>query len=597
MDEDVKLLYGTEEDLKDFMDDNSEFDNDLELEEMFNTSLSGVEEGKIVKGKILKITDKDVYVDINFKSEGVVPLSEFRNSEDVEVGREIEIYLEEMENKEGQIVLSKLRADFMKVWEMIKNAHESGDIVKGRVVRKIKGGVVADLFGIDAFLPGSQIDLRQIPDLDSLIGQELDLKVIKINKLRRNIVVSRRVVLEEERSKMREKIIQDIEVGQVWEGIVKNITDFGAFIDLGGVDGLLHITDMSWGRVNHPSEIVGLGDKIKVKILGFDDRKTRISLGMKQLEEHPWKDIEEKYPEGSKVKGKIVNITDYGAFMELEKGIEGLIHISEMSWTQHIKHPSKFVDVGDTVEAVVLKVDKEDQKISLGLKQTTPDPWENVDTEFPEGSTVSGQVRNIAAFGVFVELKPGIEGLIHISDMSWTRKITHPSEMFNKGDTVEVKVLSINKPKRRISLGLKQMEENPWDSLGDSFAEGTDTKGKVVRLLDRGAVVDLPGGVEGFVPVAKLGSEDVQKPEDVVSVGDELPLKVLEFDKENQKITVSVEDYFKGRDEAELKNFLEKHKPKPTTLGDVMEDAEERKEDSASETVEESKEEEGQKEE
>jgi small subunit ribosomal protein S1 len=354
-----------------------------EILKAYDKSLEGIEEGQVVRGKILRITDKEVIVDVNFKSEGIIPISEFKNVHEFKPGDEIDVFLEQVEDSEGQIILSKSRADFLKVWDRIYKAYEDQETVEGRLIRRIKGGVVVDLFGVDAFLPGSQIDLRQIPDMDAIIGQTFKFRVIKVNKARRNIVVSRRVILEEDRSAMREKILAELEKGQVREGTVKNITDFGAFIDLGGVDGLLHITDMSWGRVNHPSEIVAIGDKLKVKVLDFNENKERISLGLKQLSEHPWKGIEEKFPEGARVRGKIVSITDYGAFMELEKGIEGLIHISEMSWTQHIKHPSKIVGIGDIVEAVVLKIDKENQKISLGFKQLEPDPWDRVPQEFP----------------------------------------------------------------------------------------------------------------------------------------------------------------------------------------------------------------------
>ncbi|MCL2689098.1 MAG: 30S ribosomal protein S1, partial [Chitinispirillia bacterium] len=442
---------GNAVDLSDFEESyyrSGEIDNILEA---YNQSLAGIEEGQVVGGKILRITDKEVIVDVNFKSEGIIPISEFKNVQDFKPGDQIDVFLEQVEDSEGQIILSKSRADFLKVWDKIYEVYENQEVVEGRLVRRIKGGVVVDLFGVDAFLPGSQIDLRQIPDMDAIIGQAFRFRVIKVNKARRNIVVSRRVILEEDRSAMRDKILVELEKGQVRDGTVKNITDFGAFIDLGGVDGLLHITDMSWGRVNHPSEIVALGDKLKVKVLDFNENKERISLGLKQLSEHPWKGIEEKFPEGSKVRGKIVSITDYGAFMELEKGIEGLIHISEMSWTQHIKHPSKIVGIGDIVEAVVLKIDKDSQKISLGFKQLEPDPWENVAGEFPVGTVVKGKVRNIAAFGAFVELKEGVDGLIHISDMSWTKKINHPGELLKKNDVVEVKVLDIDQEKRRIS--------------------------------------------------------------------------------------------------------------------------------------------------
>ncbi|MCL2218398.1 MAG: 30S ribosomal protein S1 [Chitinispirillia bacterium] len=514
----------------------------------YDKSLEGIEENQVVKGRILRITDKEVIIDVNFKSEGIIQLSEFKNVQDYKPGDEIDVFLEQVEDSEGQIILSKSRADFLKVWDKIYDVFEKQDTVEGRLVRRIKGGVVVDLFGVDAFLPGSQIDLRQIPDMDAIIGQTFTFRVIKVNKTRRNIVVSRRVILEEDRSAMREKILAELDKGQVREGTVKNITDFGAFIDLGGVDGLLHITDMSWGRVNHPSEIVALGDKLQIKVLDFNENKERISLGLKQLTEHPWKGIEDKFPEGSKVRGKIVSITDYGAFMELEKGIEGLIHISEMSWTQHIKHPSKIVGIGDIVEAVVLKIDKESQKISLGFKQLEPDPWENVPSEFPIGTVLKGKVRNIAAFGAFVELKEGVDGLIHVSDMSWTKKINHPGEILKKGDIVESKVLDIDQERRRISLGIKQLTEDPWGDLAKEYTVGTEFPScEVARILDRGMVVSLKDEVEGLVPLNQLG-EDVNHPSRVYKVGDKIPATVTEFDMEGRKIILSIGEFFKGKD-------------------------------------------------
>ncbi|MDD5675564.1 MAG: 30S ribosomal protein S1 [Chitinivibrionales bacterium] len=530
------------------------------LLEDYKSSLDNVAEGSIVKGKILRITDKEVFVDVNFKSEGVIPLYEFKNIASYKIGDEIDVFLEQVEDSEGQINLSKSRADFLKVWEVIFKAFENNETVEGRVMRRIKGGVVVDLFGVDAFLPGSQIDLRQIPDMDSILGKTYKFRIIKINKMRRNIVVSRRVILEEDRSQLRGKILAELEKGQIREGTVKNITDFGAFIDLGGVDGLLHITDMSWGRVNHPSEIVVIGDKITVKVLDFNENKERISLGLKQLSEHPWKGIENKFPEGTRVRGKIVSITDYGAFMELEKGIEGLIHISEMSWTQHIKHPSKIVGIGDIVEAVVLKLDKDNEKISLGFKQLEPDPWQNVPNEFPIGTIMQGKVRNIAAFGAFVELKEGVDGLVHISDMSWTKKINHPGELLKKNDVVDVKILDIDVGKRRISLGIKQLTDDPWGGFTSQFAVGTEMETTVARILDRGLVVNLTEELEGFIPIGQLG-QPVDHPSEVYKVGDKVPARVIEFDLDGRKIILSIGDYFKGKDESALGEYLAAHVP------------------------------------
>ncbi len=527
--------------------------------QMYDSTIKDIKEGEIVSGTILGVNRDDVIVDVGFKSEGIIPLGEFPTPLNVKVGDPIEVYLEQIEDSNGQLVLSKQKADFMRVWDRIREIHDSGDEVTGTVVRRIKGGLVVDVMGVDAFLPGSQVALRQVPDFDALINQEMTLKIIKINKARRNIVVSRRVVLEEERDTMREELLNEIAVDQVRQGIVKNITDFGVFIDLGGVDGLLHITDMSWGRIRHPSEMVSLGDKIDVKILDIDDKTSRISLGLKQMTPYPWENIEEKYPIGKKVTGRVVSITDYGAFVELEKGIEGLIHISEMSWTQHIKHPSKIMNVNDAVEAVVLSVDKENEKISLGIKQMEPDPWETIDHKYPIGKIISGKVRNLTAFGAFVELEEGIDGLVHISDMSWTRRIQHPSEVMKKGDKVEVKVIKIDHENRRISLGLKQLTEDPWGDIARKYAVGTECLGTITKVMDRGVVVDLDNLVEGFVPTAQLGSKELTDPTGIFKEGEQIPLQVIEFERHQHKIVLSVTAYYKKRERAELDEFLTKH--------------------------------------
>lgn len=538
---------------------------------LYEETMKSIEVGNIVQGKVVLITADTVIVDIGFKSEGTIPLEEFSDVSEINVGDVIEVFLDDFENQDGQLVLSKQKADFMKVWDRIKDIHDNNEIVEGRLIKRIKGGIVVDLFGVDAFLPGSQIDIRQVKNFDQYIGENCKLKIIKINKLRRNIVVSRRAVLEEEREKLRKSVLAELEIGQVREGLVKNITDFGAFIDLGGVDGLLHITDMSWGRINHPSELVSIGDTINVKILNYEDGKTRISLGMKQLTPYPWEGVEERYPEGSIVRGKVVSTTDYGAFIELEHGIEGLIHISEMSWTQHIKHPSKIVNVGDEIECKVLSVDKKEEKISLGIKQLEPDPWSTIDSRHPVGTRVMGKVRNLTNFGAFVEIEEGIDGLVHISDMSWTKRIKHPSEVMKKGDTIEVIILDIDKDNRRISLGHKQIFDDPWSTLEEKFAVGMITNGIILRILDRGVVVSLESDIEGFVPTFQLG-QDVKKPSDAFNTGDELPLKVIEFDKDQRKIVLSVREYFKDKDKAEFDLFKEKFKPKPTTVGDTLGD-------------------------
>jgi len=549
--------------------DESEYSEEefISMLKLYDETMKSIELGSIVNGKVILITNDSVIVDIGFKSEGSIPISEFGANPDISAGDNIEVFLDDLENKEGQMVLSKQKADFMKVWDKIKEIYDNNEEIDGRLVRRIKGGIVVDLMGVDAFLPGSQIDIRQVKNFDQYIGEMCRLRIIKINKIRRNIVVSRRAVIEEKRAQLRETVLEDLEIGQVREGSVKNITDFGVFIDLGGVDGLLHITDMSWGRINHPSELVSIGDTINVKILNYEDGKTRISLGTKQLTPYPWDGVEDKYSEGSIVKGKVVSTTDYGAFVELEHGIEGLVHISEMSWTQHVKHPSKIVNIGDEVDCKVLSVDKAEEKISLGIKQLEPDPWETIDERHPIRNHVSGKVRNLTNFGAFVEIEEGIDGLVHISDMSWTKRIKHPSEVMKKGDVVEVVILDIDKNNRRISLGHKQIYEDPWSTLEEKFAEGMNTEGTVIRILDRGVVVGLGNHIEGFVPTFQLG-QDIKKPAEAFVVGDELPLKVIEFEKEQRKIILSVREYFKDREKAEFDEFREKYKPKPVTIGD-----------------------------
>ncbi len=530
-----------------------------EMLAMYNHSLQDIKEGEIVKGRVLDITREDVIVDVGFKSEGIIPIDEFPEPINIKVGDQIDVYLESVEDQNGQLILSKQKADFMRVWDRIRDAHEAGELVDGRLMRRIKGGIVVDLFGVDAFLPGSQIALRQVPDFDELIGKTIPLKIIKLNKSRRNIVVSRRVVLEVEREEMRKKLLEHIEAGQVREGAVKNITDFGVFIDLGGLDGLLHITDMSWGRISHPTELVSLGDMIRVKILDFDRETGRISLGMKQLTEYPWERIEEKYPVGTKINGTVVSLTDYGAFVELEKGIEGLIHISEMSWTQHIKHPSKIMNVGDKIDAIVLAVDKENEKISLGIKQMEPDPWTILDQKYPIGSKVRGKVRNLTTFGAFIELEEGIDGLVHISDMSWNRRIQHPSEVMKKGAEVDVIVLKIDRGNRRISLGFKQLFDDPWPAYAMKYGIGIECVGAVTRVLDRGVIVELGNEVEGFVATHHLGVPNLQKPADAFKEGDEIPLKVIEFDQTQRKIVLSVDDYYRGKDKTEHEQYVANH--------------------------------------
>ncbi len=518
-----------------------------ELLDLYEESISNISEGEIVPGKVLRVDENFVILDVGFKSEGAVAIDEFKDPHLLQPGDQVEVYLDNLEDQEGTVVLSKKKADFFRVWDRIRHAYENDEMVRGTLVRKIKGGVMVDLLGVDAFLPGSQIALRRVPNIDELIGQEMEFKIIKLNKRRRNIVVSRRVILERLREKKRETLLKEIAIGQVRKGVVKNITDFGAFIDLGGADGLLHITDMSWGRVSHPSEMLKIGDEAEVKILDMDLNNNRISLGLKQLQPYPWENVAEKYKVGQRVKGKVVSITNYGAFVELEKGVEGLVHISEMSWTRHIKHPSKVVSIGDIIECVVLNVNTEEEKISLGMKQIEADPWASLAEKYPPSTRLRGKVRNLTSFGAFVEIEEGIDGLVHISDMSWTRRVHHPSEIVKKGDTVDVQVLNIDVENKRISLGMKQLQEDPWGRLGEKYEVGTNVIGQVVRILDKGLVVDLEGEVEGFVPVSQLGVKNAGHPGEYVQEGDRLQMRVIESDPENRRIVLSVTESLKPR--------------------------------------------------
>jgi small subunit ribosomal protein S1 len=537
----------------------------LELESIYEGTLtsSGVRVGSIVTGTILKKVGPEVIVDIGFKSEGVIPMSEFRDDDEVVPGQQVDVFIETLEDADGRVAVSKEKAHFHKVWSDIKAAYDNGTILTGKVIRRIKGGLVVRIMGVDAFLPGSQVALRQVPNLEKFTGQELEFRVIKLNKRRRNIVVSRRQVLEEARSELKEALIRDLEEEQVRKGIVKNITDFGAFVDLGGIDGLLHITDMSWGRVRHPSQLVSIGDEIEVKVLKFDRERERISLGLKQLQPFPWEGVEERYQKDSIVKGRVASITDYGAFVELEPGVEGLIHISEMSWTKHVRHPSKILAIGDEVEAIVLSVNEEERKISLGLKQTQENPWNTIEERYPVGSMVRGIVRNLTNFGAFVEIEEGIDGLVHISDMSWTRRVSHPSEILGKGNELGVVVLSIDRDNHRVSLGLKQTQENPWDTMKERFPEGTEVEGRIVQLLDRGVVVDLGGDIEGFVPLSQLGWETLESPDEVLRTDDVLPLRIIEVVPSSRRIVLSVRSYFNGRPMEELSEFRARFEDRP----------------------------------
>ena len=540
-------LQSTDVDSRDFTDPD-ELETDAtgpspEMRAIYEESLRDVIEGDIVKGTILEMRDDVVLVDIGYKSEGLIPLREFRTPSGeitVKAGDTVDVYLEQREDSDGLIVLSREKAEKIKIWEELSQVYEKGGPISGMILGRTKGGLIVDI-GVRAFLPGSQVDLRPVRDLDKLIGKAFPMKIIKLNQKRGNIVLSRRELLEEERKHLKEDTLATLAEGKRVKGKIKNITEYGAFVDLGGLDGLLHITDMSWGRIGHPSEIFQVGDEIEVVVLKFDRTNERVSLGYKQRLADPWEAVEQRYPVGAKFKGKVVSMTDYGAFVELEEGVEGLVHISEMSWTQRVKHPSKVVAIGDMVEVVVLDVDRGNKRISLGMRQAEPNPWNFIEERYPVGTRVEGRVRNLADFGAFVELEEGIDGLIHISDMSWTKRIRHPSEILKKGEKVDALVLHVDKANHRISLGLKQVQQDPWQSaVPEKYRVGMDVQGKVIRTTDFGAFVELEDGVEGLLHVSELSHERVNKPEDIVQVGQELILKVIKLDAEERKIGLSL---------------------------------------------------------
>ncbi len=539
------------------------------LSSLYNDSFRDIKEGEIIKGRIVGINNDNVVLDVGFKSDGTIPKSEFTATEEIKIGEDIDIVIESVEDEEGNLVLSKKRADFLKIWGRIVSAHDNEDILQGKILKRIKGGMVVDLMGIEAFLPGSQIDIRPVRDFDAFVGQTMDFKIVKINIPTENVVVSHKVLIEETISDQRKEILEKLEKGQILEGGVKAITDFGVFVDLGGVDGLIHITDLSWGRINHPSEVVKLDESIKVVVTDFDKEKKRISLSLKQLLPHPWQSIETKYKIGDKVSGRVVSLTDYGAFIEIEKGIEGLIHISEMSWTQHISHPSQFVSMGQIIEAVILSLDKDDKKISLGMKQLTPDPWEELLKKYPVGSKHKGIARNLTNFGVFVELEPGIDGLVHISDLSWTKKIRHPGEVVKKGEEIEVVVLSVDTEQRKISLGHKQINDNPWDTFEREYAVGVDVTGKVVRIIEKGLIAELPLSVDGFIPGTQLSTSKIKNLSFCFPLETKLDLRVVEFDKENKKIVLSAIAALKSKNDNEIAAYIETHKLEKVTVEDI----------------------------
>src|SRR6202795_4712462 len=513
------------------------------MEDWFSLEGSGdIQEGEVVRGRVVELRDSEILVDIGYKSEGTIPIEEFRHAGSLpKVGDEIEVYLEAKEDNEGLIVLSKDKADKIKVWDQISGAHDSGTPVEGRVVEVVKGGLAVDV-GVRAFLPGSQVDLRPVKNLASLMGQTIRAKVIKLNRRRGNVVLSRRAVLEEEREEKKKQTLSVLSEGMGLTGTVKNITDYGAFIDLGGIDGLLHVTDMSWGRIGHPSEIFQVGDQVEVVVLHFDRETGRVSLGYKQKSSDPWEHVEDKYPGGTKTRGRVVSLTNYGAFIELEPGVEGLVHVSEMSWTRRVRHPSKLVNVADEVDVLVLDVNRGAKRISLGMKQVETDPWATIEERYRPGTRVQGRVRNLTDFGAFIELEPGVDGLLHISDMSWTRNVGHPSEILKKGQDLETQILNIDRENKRISLGLKQIQPDPWTTVAQRYPMGSRVPGKVVRLTDFGALMELEPGVDGLLHISQMSSRPISRPDEVVNVGDELTLLVIRVDPNERRIGLSLKE-------------------------------------------------------
>jgi small subunit ribosomal protein S1 len=533
-----------------------------EFEALFEESMRSVKPGGVVKGTVVGVTSTHVLIDVGYKSEGQIPLHEFLDRQgnlQVKVGDEVDVFFDSSEGENGGIVLSRQRAENMKIWEEIEKAYNEGRGVEGYIVGKVKGGFKVDV-GVPGFLPGSHVDVRPTRNLDKFIGTKDRFAILKFNRARGNVVVSRRAILEKERDTLKQEVLKVIEEGIILEGTVKNITGYGAFVDLGGIDGILHISDMSWGRINHPSEIVQVGEKLKVVVLKFDPERERISLGMKQLTPDPWHTVAEKYPIGSRVQGKVISLMDYGAFVELESGIEGLIHISEMSWTRKISHPSKVLQVGQNVEVVVLNVDPGHRRISLGLKQVMANPWELAKEKYPVGTVIKGPVRNITDFGVFVGIEEGIDGLVHISDLHWTKKIKHPSELYKKGDIIEAKVLGINVENERFSLGIKQLATDPWKIIAERFPVGSKVKGQVTSVPDFGVFVRLDEGVEGLVHVSQLSTERVDKPSTLFKVGDEIEAEVINVDVPERKIGLSIRALRKTEERQEMENYLNREK-------------------------------------
>jgi len=555
-------------------------DETEDFQTLYEESLRTVEEGQIVKGTVIDITPDHVTIDVGYKCEGQIPIQEFLKRDkkvNVKIGDRIDVLLERKESEEGLLILSKEKADKVNVWREISRSCREGEVIEGEIVSKVKGGLSVDIGGIFAFLPGSQIDLKPIRNLDSLMGKQLKFKVIKFNRKRNNIVLSRRILLEEERKLLREGTLKSIQEGAIVEGTVKGLTDYGAFIDLGGMDGLLHITDIAWGRIGHPSEKLSVGERIKVKVLHFDREKEKVSLGLKQALPDPWDSVPERYPVGSRVKGKVVNVTDYGVFVELEEGIEGLVHISELTWSKKMKHPSKIVHIGDPVEVMVLDCDPVKRRISLGMKQIEANPWTLIEEKYPVGTKVVGRVKTITDFGIFIGFEEGVDGLVHVSEMSWTKKIKHASELYKKGQEVVAVVLNIDTKNERFSLGIKQLTPDPWKEVARRYRKGEVVTGKITNLTDFGAFVELEEGIEGLVHVSEINREKVERPSDVLKVGDKISTVVLHIDPNERRIGLSIKGLKDKAEKAEIEKYMSNQGSSSNNLGSLIQEEMERR--------------------
>ena len=565
--DDVRVI-----DKSDLVENETDTKVNPELEDKYSNTFGYIAEHSLIAGRVVGMNERDVLIDIGFKSEGIIDRSEFSENDLPTIGDQVQVYLEFIEDASGNTILSKEKADFLRRWTELKDAFENEKIIKGKIIRRIKGGLIVDLGVVQAFLPGSQVDVRPIQDFDIYLDKEIEMKIVKFNESRKNIVVSHKIILEDSLKEQREALFKELEIGSIIEGRVKNITDFGVFVDLGGIDGLLHITDLSWGRVNHPSEVISINDNITVKVIEYDEDRKRVSLGLKQLAPHPWEEVDIKYPIGNTVKGKVVSLTNYGCFIELEPGVEGLIHVSEISWTKHIKNPSEVYNMGDEVDAKVLSIDTDDKKISLGVKQLQPDPWDEIEEKYMIGTVHKVVVQNLTQFGAFAELEEGIDGLIHVSDLSWTKVIKHPKEVVEKGDELEIKILEVSRDNRRISLGYKQLQDDPWPDLIEKYEAGNEASGEIIKILDKGIIIQLQDNVEGIIPFGKMSKKDRRSLAGQYEVGANLSGIVMKVSSEDKKVVLYKEELAGSSNRtnanAEVKEYLKKQQ---TNTGEKIE--------------------------